>query len=418
MPLLIQARELTEHMRLHDSVVHDGKVIVRAGKVLNAADIDYLNQHCPNAAVQVEDPILDELISYTSSSDSQATVSSAQENLADLITETREGYGLQTRLDSLDCDGLQQAVGGVLDFIDTHPELATDLVEPLQGRNFLVTHGVRTFYLSMLLGNDLRVHIARAKRNAPPGHNRSTSLNLAPLGVAALYMDVAMWPLRELYTNTEALTTEQCEIIRQHPITSAEQLPENTSELTKLIVETHHENFDGSGYPYGLKGDEIHIFARILRIADAFASATTITAFRPATSPARALWDMTWGPFSHFFDPVLMKMFARRIQPFPIGARVRLNTGQYAVVTKHMDGAPFQPEVVIAFDDEGRRLPPSHIVGPFPLARRPELQIVTFDDEDISEQLERNSVVDAPSRHEFSVFCESFVANMTTPHNN
>ncbi len=418
MPLLMQARELTERMRLHDSVFHDGKLLVRAGKVLNAADIDFLKRRCPAAAVQVEDPILDELITYTASPECRTVVSSAQEGMADLITETREGYGLQMRLDSLDCGGLQQAVGGVLDFIDTHPELARDLVDPLQGRNFLVTHAVQTFYLSMLLGNDLRVQIDRAKSNAPPGQQRSSNLNLAPLGLAALYMDMAMWPLRDLYTNTEALTCEQLETIRRHPIRSAEMLPENTSELTRLVIETHHENLDGTGYPYGLQGSEIHIFSRILRIADAFASATSTTAFRQEISPARALWDMTWGPFHQFFDPVLMKIFARRIQPFPIGARLRLNTGQYGVVTNHIDGSPFQPEIVIAFDDNGRRLPSSQIVGPFPLARRPELRIVEFCAEDLSECLGHKSVVIAPSSDEFSMFCESFATDIAIPHNN
>ncbi len=418
MPLLLSARELTEQMRLHESVYDNDQLLLRAGKLLNAADIDFLKLRCPSAHISVEDPILDDLITYNATAENRAVVSAAQESLADVITEARDSYGIQMRQDSLDCGGLHQAVHGVLDFINDHPSFAKELVVPLQRHNFLVAHAVRTFYLGIMLGNDLRVQVAQAKRNAPPGKRVSTSLNLAPLGLAALYMDAAMWPMRDLYTKTDALTEEQCEVIRRHPITSAQMLPENTPELTRLIIETHHENMDGSGYPYGLKESEIHIYSRILRIADAFASATTPTAFRQSTSPVRALWDMMWGPFHHFFDSVLLKIFARRMQPFPIGARLRLSNGLFGVVTSHVDGSPFLPEIVIAFDEDGKRLPASCIMGPMPLSSRPDLRIVAFGNDDLSDILDERSVVHAPSSDEFSVFHDATLMATGDPSNN
>jgi len=418
MPLLLHATELTEQMRLHESIYCDNQLLLRAGKLLNAADIDFLKNRCPTAHISVEDPILDDLINYHATAENRGVVSAAQESLADVITDTRESYGMQMRQDFLDCGGLHQAVHGVLDFINDHPMFAKELVVPLRGHNFLVAHAVRTFYLSIMLGNDLRIQVAQAKRNAPPGKRVSTSLNLAPLGLAALYMDAAMWPMRDLYSKTDALTPEQCEVIRRHPITSAQMLPENTPELTKLIIETHHENMDGSGYPYGLQSTEIHIYSRILRIADAFVSATTPTAFRQATSLVRALWDMMWGPLNHFFDPVLLKIFARRMQPFPIGARLRLSNGMYGVVTSHVDGSPFLPEIVIAFDEHGKRLPASCIMGPMPLSSRPDLRIVSFGEDDLSDILDQRSVVQAPSADEFSVFHDSTLVAATEPSSN
>ena len=113
------------------------------------------------------------------------------------------------------------------------------------------------------------------------------------------------------------------------------------------IIIHHHENYDGSGYPYGLKGDEIHILARVLRIADAYSAATADQVYSEACSPVRALWEMTWGPVSQFYDPIVMKLFASLVQPYPIGAKVQLNSGYTGVVVRYGHESPFLPEIII-----------------------------------------------------------------------
>lgn len=68
------------------------------------------------------------------------------------------------------------------------------------------------------------------------------------------------------------LTDEEWEIMKQHPVIGADKVLEPNESLRDLIpmVKYHHEHYDGTGYPYGLKGEEIPLSARIVAIADAY----------------------------------------------------------------------------------------------------------------------------------------------------
>ena len=78
---------------------------------------------------------------------------------------------------------------------------------------------------------------------------------------------------------------------------------------------------DGSGYPDGLGGDQLHVFTRIVRIADAFDAATSTSVYKEAKSPVRVLWEISTGPYARFYDPALVRTLTKLVQPFPIGAR-------------------------------------------------------------------------------------------------
>ena len=93
---------------------------------------------------------------------------------------------------------------------------------------------------------------------------------------------------------------------------------------------------------------------------------------------------MTVGPYHRYYDPVLMKVFSRLIQPFPIGAKLRLTDGRYAVVVKYNRKSAFQPYVLIAFDRDDNRLLDSKIDGPFGLHERANVHLAFWGEEDLS----------------------------------
>jgi HD-GYP domain-containing protein (c-di-GMP phosphodiesterase class II) len=104
------------------------------------------------------------------------------------------------------------------------------------------------------------------------------------------------------YTKTEYLTSQQ------HTILGAELL--KLLELDPsihLIVLHHHENYDGSGYPNKIKGEDIPIGSRILRIADTYDALTSPRGYRPAFTPEQALRVMKRE--ERFFDPTLLELF-------------------------------------------------------------------------------------------------------------
>lgn len=408
MPVLTSPKELAVGMKLQRPVHAGLKLLLPADKVLNAADIDFIIKRVPRATVYVTDPVFDEFISFHDDARDRAVAQSSHGTLVQLMTEVQHRYASRTICNKIDCQGIRTAVSGAMMFLSQNPVMSATLAEPSEDEEYLVSHTAHVFYLSMVIGDAVRVGVAEGqKKNPGNSAGQRAKLDLTPLALAALFMDIGMWPLRHLYEQSEPLTLEQCEQLRNHPVESAASLPSEAPEITKLAIETHHENFDGSGYPYGLSGEEIHIFARILRIADTYAAATTKHAFREACSPVRALWEMTMGPFSQFYDPVLLKIFYTLIQPFPIGARVRLNTGQYGVVVRYGRQSPFLPEIVIAFDETGSRLPANEIVGPIRLDQHDTLGIAAFGNEDLSYIQAEESSVQPVTPAEFSSLHDS-----------
>jgi hypothetical protein len=239
----------------------------------------------------------------------------------------------------------------------------------------------------MLLGAALRDYVAkeRVRTSACTWLDPKISMDLVPLGMGAMLADIGMYPLRNLFEAGRLLSQEDRKAVLEHPTSGAEMLPDDIHPLVRLIVRTHHENFNGTGYPESRAGERIHVFSRIIRIADAYDAATASHAYKEAKSSARALWEMHKGPYNRFYDPVLMKVFVRLIQPFPIGARLRLRDGRYAVVVRYNRGDPFQPTVLVAFDVNGTRLPRERLEGPLTLGEeRPELRIASFGNEQLS----------------------------------
>lgn len=107
------------------------------------------------------------------------------------------------------------------------------------------------------------------------------------------------------------LDPEEWEIMKTHPTIGAEIIGDHDSSLlqmAKSIALNHHEKWDGSGYPNGIKGDTIPIEARIVTIADVFDALTTERPYKKAWSIEDAVNHIRKGAGSHF-DPGLVPIF-------------------------------------------------------------------------------------------------------------
>lgn len=107
------------------------------------------------------------------------------------------------------------------------------------------------------------------------------------------------------------LTEEEFDVIRRHPGIGYEILCDSQSELVRtaaMIAWTHHEKVDGSGYPRGLKGEEIPLEGRIAAVADVFDALTTDRVYRKAFTLPQALKIMREGQGTHF-DIELLNLF-------------------------------------------------------------------------------------------------------------
>lgn len=123
----------------------------------------------------------------------------------------------------------------------------------------------------------------------------------------------------KILLKTEKLTDEEFEIMKKHPLIGAEILSNADDfpviKMGRIIALQHHEKYDGSGYPNGLKGEEIHLYARIVSIADVFDALTSERVYKKAFSLEKSLQIMTEGRGSSY-DPLLLDLFKENIEEF------------------------------------------------------------------------------------------------------
>ena len=113
----------------------------------------------------------------------------------------------------------------------------------------------------------------------------------------------------------DKLNDDEWEVMRKHPEFGGEILGENDSELLQMAKEiaiNHHEKWDGSGYPKGLKGEEIPLTARIIAIADVFDALTTERPYKKAWPVEHAVNFIDENSGSHF-DPDLVAVFLKAL---------------------------------------------------------------------------------------------------------
>lgn len=111
------------------------------------------------------------------------------------------------------------------------------------------------------------------------------------------------------------LTPEEWDIMKKHPTIGAEIIGDHDSallQIAKSIAQNHHEKWDGSGYPNGLRGEEIPIEARIVTLADVFDALTTERPYKKAWSVEEAVEHIRKGAGEHF-DPNLVPVFLDRM---------------------------------------------------------------------------------------------------------
>jgi HD-GYP domain-containing protein (c-di-GMP phosphodiesterase class II) len=127
------------------------------------------------------------------------------------------------------------------------------------------------------------------------------------VGIAALLHDVGKIDQRfaAILQKPGRLTDEERSVIELHPVISAE-LASRVSSLTDLIpsIRAHHERWDGRGYPDGLTGDSIPLFARIITFADTIDAMTTDRPYRPAMGPAEVRAELLRNRGKQF-DPAI-----------------------------------------------------------------------------------------------------------------
>ena len=384
MPILVPVSELESGMCLANNIVNQYSVLLPHGHTISEKDIVSLNRLIPKGMVQVVDPLLDQIVEFQDNSYDQNVSRVVRKNVASVVSKVSEQVRSGVCLTSDNITGMQEVIDEMLRYLRENP-VTMALIEQSSGwDDYLQQHSSSVFYLSLIIGNTIRNYIMGERKRLSSATNIHNILNLTPLATASLFHDLGMVPLEHLYRKKEPLTNEEKEKVRLHPHIGADMLPEKIEPIVRQTVRDHHENQNGSGYPQGLPGNKVNIFSRIIRVADAYAAAISDKIHKKGRPPAAILHEMLSSNYRHYYDPVILKVLVSIVPPFPIGAKLKLKNGYWAVVVQYNHKEPFRPNIIIAFDELGDPLPKDQLDAPFALGSYEGAEIKTFGGEDMS----------------------------------
>jgi HD-GYP domain-containing protein (c-di-GMP phosphodiesterase class II) len=198
-------------------------------------------------------------------------------------------------------------------------------------------HSVSVATLSILLG-------------VAANMNRS---QLYKLGMGALMHDIGkVFIPRDLLNKPSTLTDEEFEKMKRHSSFGYDFLREQWGGPVESVVAvlTHHERYDGGGYPLGLIGDKQPLEGKIIALSDVYDAMTSDRSYHMALPPSEAI-EHIMGNSGVMFDPQVVSAFMHKVVPYPIGSRVRLSNGQTAIVVASQPEALMRPKIKILHID-------------------------------------------------------------------
>lgn len=236
--------------------------------------------------------------------------------------------------------------------------------------NYTAEHSldVAKITLQLVLNNE---ELYRKKlKNDSGASNRYINRNMLPdLGLGAMLHDLGKEEVPQRIINKSGeLSDEEWEKMEAHPTEGFEKLRTINNLINapvRVPAHQHHEKYDGSGYPRGLEGSDIHLFGRILAPADVYSALTSNRPYRNPVSPAKGvsiLKEMQDG--GPHFDPEIFDDFLQLVFPYPVGEEVVLSDGRKGVVCDVDPEIPEEPVVRVLYEREKRLDKPKEIRVP------------------------------------------------------
>jgi len=213
------------------------------------------------------------------------------------------------------------------------PELTLHVMGEKAGGEEVYYHGLNTSILSMMLAKELGVSLEEARL----------------LGLGALMHDIGLMdiPDRVLKKNPEEQTHAEIELRKLHceygvKLAQRVGLPDQVQQ----VIYQHHEFADGSGYPNGLKRDNMHPLARIISLVNYYDNLCNPLDFAKALTPHEAL-SLMFAQRRNRFDPTILQLLIRCLGVYPPGSIVKLSNDALALVQSVNPQKPLRPWVLV-----------------------------------------------------------------------
>ena len=225
--------------------------------------------------------------SHKSSFEKSSTLYQVAKNLTnDILEDPRSGHNIERAT---------EWVGSTVSHIIQNENTFSGLFQVTSHDYHTFTHSVNTSVIGLLFGKYLSL----------------LPHELECLGTGLLLHDIGKTALPpEIINKNGGLTSEEFNIVKKHPKEGLDLLEhkKNIDGMSLKVVIQHHENYDGTGYPYGIGGSDIHLFGHIARIIDAYDAMTSDRPYSVAMKPFDTLIAIK-GEGLRCFNEELLKEF-------------------------------------------------------------------------------------------------------------
>ncbi len=298
-----------------------------------------------------------ESISLPSEDDLEAPSSEELENQKRIEGLYTSGYsfieGILNSLKSKQRFTIEKGLEIVGEIVNTEKAISTLYGKAVQGGkdipDNLAVHSINVCVYALMLGK---------------GVNYSNK-QLIELGITAILHDIGMVFIpQEIVEKNGKLTASEVEKIRKHPYYTykiLQTLGEKYSWIAQVAYQ-EQEREGGQGYPRGLKGDEIHDYAKIIGVVDVYEALTHDRPQRKGYMPHEAV-KLLLGTQKEQFSNEIKRLLLTKLSCFPLGSYVKLNSRAICKVIEINEDSPLRPTVEILFDSQDRKLPKRKVIN-------------------------------------------------------
>lgn len=236
---------------------------------------------------------------------------------------------------SVDTSGARQLVEEISDSVARNPGALISLARLKTADDYTYMHSVAVCAMMVSLAKQLGLDEEQTRLAGLAGL-------MHDLGKALMPMDVLNKPGK--------LSEAEFNIIKTHPVEGHRMLLTG-SDVDPLVLDVclyHHEKTDGSGYPKGLKDEEISLFAKMGAVCDVYDAITSNRPYKLGWDPAESLRKMAEWAQGHF-DAKVFQAFVKSLGIYPIGSLVKLTSGRLGVVVEQTGKSLTMPVVKVFF---------------------------------------------------------------------